>query len=276
MDLKEEKKLWEKGFQRVVGLDEAGRGALAGPVVAAAVLLKNSKSECRPAPFAQYQKVLLYNQAKVFNNGQKVRGGFRASDLKIRDSKKLTPKARDKFYKILVIHPGIRWGIGRVSEKVIDKINILEATKLAMKRAIKNLEKKLIKWEVEMVHDRGLFNQRRKTGLVDFLILDGKIKIDLDVPQKSIVNADGKVFSCAASSIIAKCQRDEMMRKYDKKYPQYGFSKHKGYPTKYHKKMLRKFGSCKIHRKSFRPVFKLKMKRKKVKAHCSPTATRQN
>jgi len=188
--------LWRKGLKKVACLDEAGRGPLAGPVVAAAVLILNTK--------------------------------YRILNTKIRDSKKLSPKQREKIYKVITINPSIRWGIGRVSEKVIDKINILEATKLAMIKALKNLGKK-----------------------VDYLILDGNFKIDLPIPQKSIVKADEKVFSCAAASIIAKVRRDRIMLDYHKKFPQYGFDKHKGYPTKYHVRMLKKYGRCDIHRKSY-------------------------
>ena len=210
-NFREEKKLWRKGYKRVVGLDEAGRGPLAGPVVAAAVMIKNNGSEISK----------------------------RLITLGVRDSKKITPKKREELYKILTKDSQIEWGIGRASEKVIDRINILEATKLAMKRAVRTLEKKL----------------GRKS--LDFLLLDGRMKINLNIPQKSIIKADNKVLSCAAASIIAKVRRDRMMRGYDKKYPQYGFSKHKGYATKLHKKMLKKHGSCKIHRKTFKPVREL-------------------
>jgi ribonuclease HII len=89
---------------------------------------------------------------------------------------------------------------------------------------------------------------------VDFLILDGNFKLDLPIPQKSIVKGDEKVLSCAIASIIAKVTRDRIMEKYAKKFPEYGFEKHKGYATKFHFKMLRKYGPCKIHRKSFEPV----------------------
>jgi len=196
--LNEERKLWKKGYKRVACLDESGRGPLAAPVVAAAVMI-NPKS-------------------KVQN-------------LKIKDSKKLTAKKREELYKILTKNPGIEWGIAKVSERVIDKINILEATKLAMKRAVKKLKGKPV-----------------------FLILDGKMKLDLPISQKSIIKADEKVFSCAAASIIAKVSRDRIMLRYHKKYPQYGFDKHKGYPTRRHRKMLKKYGPCKIHRKSFKPL----------------------
>ena len=216
--LREEKKLWKKGFKRVVGLDEAGRGCLGGPVVAAVVTIK---------------------KFSIFN--------FQFSNIK--DSKKLSPKKREEFYRILMKSPNIKWGIGRVSEKVIDKINILEATKLAMKRAIRNLEKKLYK-----------LHHGVKITKVDFLILDGNFKINVDIPQKSIVRADEKVFSCCAASIIAKVTRDRIMMRYHKKYPQYGFNKHKGYPTKLHLKMLKKYAPCKIHRMSFNPIKTCKLK----------------
>ncbi|XOB41659.1 MAG: ribonuclease HII [Candidatus Nealsonbacteria bacterium] len=212
-NFREEKKLRRKGYRYVVGLDEAGRGALCGPVVAAAVVI-NSK--------------LKMQNAKL---------QFKMQNLKIKDSKKLSPKKREALYKLLIKNPNIEWGIGRVSEKVIDKINILEATKLAMIKAIKKLKRK-----------------------PKFLIIDGNFKLNLPIPQKSIIKADEKVFSCAAASIIAKVYRDRIMRRYHKKYPQYGFDRHKGYPTWQHRKMLKKHGPCKIHRKTFRPVKSCKNK----------------
>jgi len=222
--LQVEKKLWQKGHKRVVCLDEAGRGPLAGPVVAAAII--NFRTPTLPPPSPNCIGAPRYDLRK----------------LSIKDSKKITPKKRKELYKILTKHPDIKWGIGRVSEKVIDKINILEATKLAMKRAIENLKIK---------------NKKLK---IDHLILDGKMKLDLSVPQKSIIKADEKVFSCAAASIIAKVTRDRIMEKYHKKYRRYGFNLHKGYPTKYHLKMLKKYGPCKIHRKSFSPVKACKLR----------------
>ncbi|MCX6718564.1 MAG: ribonuclease HII [Candidatus Staskawiczbacteria bacterium] len=193
----EEKKLKGQGFKCVVGLDEAGRGPLAGPVVAAAVIISNFE--------------------------------FRISKLKIRDSKQMSKKQREKVYEELTSCPEIHWGVGIVSEKVIDKINILEATKLAMKKAIKNLKP-------------------------DYLLLDGNFKIKIDLPQRSIIKGDQKVISISAASIIAKVTRDKIMQKYHKKYPNYGFDQHKGYGTKAHIEKLRKFGACPIHRKSFSPV----------------------
>jgi len=205
----EEKRLWKRGYRVVIGIDEAGRGPLAGPVFAGAVVVN-------------------------FSNHLTIKA---LGHLGVRDSKKLTPKKREELYKILISHSKIEWAVGRASEKVVDRINILEATKLAMKRAVKNLEKKLGK-------------------KADFLILDGRIKLDLDISQKSIIKGDNKVFSCAAASIIAKVRRDRLMKKHDKKYPQYGFISHKGYGTKKHMTALTGFGPCKIHRKSFKPVIR--------------------
>lgn len=222
-DLRNEKRLWRRGYKRIAGLDEAGRGPLAGPVVAGAVVVK------------------------LKNKNKKSKILFR----EVRDSKKLSPKKRERIYNDLIKNPQIEWGIGRVSEKVIDKINILEATKLAMKRAIKSLEKKLQR--KDKYH---IFRDRKKSGIIDFLILDGSFGLDIKIPQKSIKRADEKVFSCSAASILAKVTRDRIMERYAKRFPKYGFEKHKGYPTKLHLRALRKYGPCKIHRKSFGPVKK--------------------
>jgi ribonuclease HII len=201
--IQEEKRLWKKGYKYIAGIDEAGRGPLAGPVSAGAVLILK----------------------KDFKEVKKIKS--------VKDSKKLNEKKRKEVYLNLIKTNKVKWGIGMVSEKTIDKINILQATKLAMIKAVKDLEKK----------------SRIK---VDFLILDGKIKLDLDINQKSIIKADDKVFSVSAASIIAKVTRDEIMKKYDRKYPEYNFKKHKGYGTKEHLKNIKKNGTCKIHRKSFK------------------------
>lgn len=199
-NFREEKKLYNKGYKMVAGIDEAGRGPLAGPVVACAL---------------------------VFTNYD-----LRITDYKnVKDSKKLSSRNREQIYKRLKNDSGVMWGIGRVSEKVIDRINILEATKLAMKRAVKNLEK--------------------KQADIDFLIIDGNFKIKYPISQKSIIKADEKVFSVAAASIIAKVFRDKMMINYHKKFPEYYFNKHKGYPTKQHKRVIKQHGSCRLHRQTF-------------------------
>lgn len=212
----EEKKLWRRGYKCIAGLDEAGRGPLAGPVIAVCV---NFKFE-------------IYNLKSILND--KI---FK----KIKDSKMLSEKKREEIYNVITKHPNIKWGIGVVSEKVIDKINILNATKLAMKKAL-------------------LQTQRKTKNKIDFLLIDGNFALqqalgeNFIVRQKSVVRGDQKVFSIATASIIAKVYRDKLMQKYHKKYPQYGFDKHKGYGTKAHFANLKKFGPCKIHRKSFYPV----------------------
>ncbi len=226
-NLSEEKKLWRKEFD-VIGVDEAGRGPLAGPVIAAAVLIKSDFE-------------------KTAANIRKL-----ASGLQVRDSKLLSAKMREELYDTLIHHSHIEWGTGRVSHRVIDRINILQATRLAMKRAVLNLNKKIGRGRTSVnLAEAGSMPVR------EFLILDGRMDLDLDIAQKSIVKADFKVFSCAAASIIAKVRRDRLMRKYAKLYPNYGFSRHKGYGTRLHFEKLKKHGSCPIHRKSFKPVSEL-------------------
>lgn len=234
----EEKKLWMQGYQFVVGLDEAGRGPLAGPVVAGACFI-NPKHEIRNTKQIQNSKIRNLKHVSDFD--------IRISDLGINDSKKLSEKQREEFYEILTNHPAIVWGVGIVSEKVIDKINILEATKLAMQKAIDNLNSKL----------SDLKN-------VDFLLLDGNFTLNFNEAasakgycgprQKSIIKGDQKVFSISCASIIAKVTRDKIMQKMHKKYPNYGFDKHKGYGTATHIKNIKTFGASKIHRRSFYPV----------------------
>ncbi|MDP2967514.1 MAG: ribonuclease HII [bacterium] len=187
--------------------------SLAGPVMASAVVVTTAKVKNQPPT-----KILW---------GTKIKNILK----EINDSKKLSPTKREKLYKVITKFNLIEWQIGRVSEKVIDKINILEATKLAMVKAIKKLKRK-----------------------PDFLIIDGNFKLNLPIHQKSIIKADEKVFSCMAAGIIAKVTRDRIMEKLHKEYPRYGFNQHKGYPTKYHIKMLKKHGPSKIHRKTFGPL----------------------
>jgi len=210
--LREEKKLWKKGYKAVIGIDEAGRGALAGPVLAAAVLFN-------PLREKELKKQFLR--------------------LRIKDSKKLNPKRREEIYHFLQKSSLIKWGIGVVSEKIIDRINIAKAAKLAMERALKNLinlEKK---------------NNKKFSIKSCFLLVDGSFSIKAEMEQKSIIKGDEKVFSCALASIIAKVERDRIMTKHHQKYFQYGFIRHKGYGTKLH---LRKYGPSVIHRKTFRLI----------------------
>jgi ribonuclease HII len=221
----EEKKLWKQGYRCVACIDEVGRGPLAGPVVAAAV---------------------------CFIPKENLKNLIRLSFPHLRDSKKLSPKRREEIYKKAQKHSAIQWGIGKVSHEIIDKINIYNATKLAMKNAFLNLKKKLHKRAIQKNYDR-----RNSAHLIDFAVVDGNMKLTLPVPYKSIVKADEKVFSCALASIIAKVTRDRMMARYHTKYPQYGFDRHKGYGTALHMAMLKKHGPCIVHRKTFQPIAQL-------------------
>ncbi len=215
----EERKAYKKGYKIVVGVDEAGRGPLAGPVFAAAVWIKEIKK--------------FQNQFK-----------------EIKDSKKLSSRRRHYFYNQMISLKYIEWGIGRVSEKIIDKSNILEATKLAMLRAVKALKGKLFR--------------NGETSKPDFLIIDGTFFIKTNLDQKAIIKADSKVYSCVAAGIIAKEERDRFMRKLHLKYPYYGFDKNKGYPTKKHFLAIKKFGLSPVHRKTFAvsKIFNLNNKNK--------------
>jgi len=189
--------LMQSSKRIVAGIDEAGRGPLAGPVVAAALT--------------------ILPQSRLG---------------KLRDSKQLSFKQREEHYRLFLLNPNIQWGIGRVSERVIDRINIYEATKLAMERAVRNLLKKVP---------------------LDFLYIDGITRIQTNIAQQTVVRGDEQIPLCAAASIVAKVTRDRLMLRYHKIYPEYGFDQHKGYGTKHHFQMLKKCGPCKIHRMSFSP-----------------------
>jgi len=189
-----EKKAFEKGYREIAGVDEAGRGPLAGPVVSAAVVL----------PFV-----------------------FPVSG--ITDSKKLSPNKREKLYEKIYEH-AVSIGIGIVDPE-IDRINILKASLLSMSISVKNLNPQ-----------------------PDCLFIDGTFQIPSDTPQEAIPKGDALSISIAAASIVAKVTRDRLMVRYHEDYPQFGFSKHKGYPTVAHKKAIRKYGLCPIHRQTFRGV----------------------
>ena len=163
----------------------------------------------------------------------------------LRDSKLLLPHQREKFVSELLKERELKFQTARCLPKTIDKINIYRAARLAMRRAVLRL------------CDANMRIHANVTNKIAVLI-DGPKKIDgLNFDQIPIVKGDRKVFSIACASIIAKVARDKMMRKYAKKFPQYGFERHKGYGTKFHRVQLAVFGPCKIHRRSFAPVAKL-------------------
>lgn len=192
--LKYEKELYEKGITLIAGVDEVGRGPLVGPVVAAAVILpKNYKLEG------------------------------------LTDSKKLSEKKREYFYDILC-KDAIAIGIGEVSAREIDEVNIYQASKMAMLKAIQELCVK------------------PKHVLIDAMPLD------LDVPTTSIIHGDALSLSIAAASVIAKVTRDRMMISLHEEHPEYHFDKHKGYPTKLHLECLKKYGPLKNYRFTYKPV----------------------
>ncbi len=187
-----EENLYNSGYDYICGVDEAGRGPLCGPVVAAAVILP--KHEC-------------------------IEG--------VNDSKKLSESKRERLYDDIV-KSAICVGVGISDVDVIEKVNILNATKLAMKEAISNL-----------------------SITPDYVLIDGNQKIDIDIPFETVVSGDAKSESIAAASIIAKVTRDRMLIDFDSKYPEYGFAKHKGYGTKAHIEAIKKYGLTPIHRPSF-------------------------
>jgi ribonuclease HII len=190
----------QNGYLRIAGLDEAGRGPLAGPVVAAAVVVPPSFS---------------------------VEG--------VTDSKKLSGKKRSLLYDRIFSHADAV-GVGMADEKEIDHLNILRASLLAMARAVENLP-----------------------AVPDHLLIDGTFQIPADqipadVSQKAIPKGDAKSISIAAASIIAKVTRDRLMAQYHREYPEYGFDRHKGYPTRAHRDAIQKHGTSAIHRRSFKGV----------------------
>lgn len=188
----------EQGYQAVCGVDEAGRGPLCGSVVAAACILPHD--------------VDLPN---------------------LNDSKKLTPKKRDVLFD-LIQEKAIAWGIAEATVEEIDELNILEATLLAMRRAIESLHTP----EGELI-------------VADYALIDGNIDRYFPIHAKAVVKGDATSMSIAAASILAKVTRDRMCLEMDAAYPQYGIAKHKGYGTKLHMDALRKYGASPIHRKKF-------------------------
>ena len=191
--LEYENKAQNKGYKIVAGIDEAGRGPLAGPVVAAAVIITNN------------------------------------IDLEgLDDSKKLSPKKREELFPKI---QEMANGIAVVGQEIIDEINILQATRLAMKQAVEKLRNN-----------------------PNILLIDGNQKIDSHIEQWAIIRGDTKSMSIAAASVLAKVTRDRIMTDYDYKYPQYEFWRHKGYGTQRHRDLIAQHGPCPIHRKTFRGV----------------------
>lgn len=192
--------LMDKGYSLIAGVDEVGRGPLAGPVVAAAC---------------------------IFDRDVDIVG--------IDDSKKLSEKKREQFFDEIK-DKALAYGIGEASCEVIDEINILEATKLAMKRAIDEADK--------MLESKG-------RDRIQIVIFDAVKINELKKEQMSVIKGDQTYFSVAAASILAKVTRDNLMKEYDKVYPEYGFASNKGYGTKAHYEGIKKAGITEIHRKSF-------------------------
>lgn len=186
-----ENKLFAEGVALIAGMDEAGRGPLAGPVTAAC---------CIP----DFSKI--------------VEG--------VNDSKKLTEKKRESLFD-LIKSSSVSFSVVSVDEATIDEINILNATKKAMKEALQKLEIK-----------------------PEYLLVDA-VKCDFGLPYSPIIHGDALSYSIAAASVLAKVTRDRLMLEYDELYPEYGFAKHKGYGTKQHIEALKKYGPCPIHRRTF-------------------------
>ena len=192
--LRYEKELYKAGYQAIAGIDEVGRGPLAGPVVAAAVILPP---------------------------GCKIKG--------LNDSKKIPKKKHQEIYQA-VLDKALAVGIGLIDNEIIDRVNIYEATKFAMKEALSVLSHK-----------------------PDYLLIDA-MKLDVDIPQESIIKGDANSQSIAAASIVAKVTRDKLMADYDKEYPGYDFAQNAGYGTKSHLQGLERHGVTPIHRKTFEPI----------------------
>ena len=189
-----EREMTQLGAKYIAGVDEVGRGPFAGPVVCAAVILPLDKTNL-------------------------IEG--------IDDSKKLKEGERERLAE-LIRERAIAYKICEVDNKTIDRINILQATKLCMKQAVEGLA-------VEP----------------DVVFVDGNFKIDISFPQQTLIKGDALSYSIGAASILAKVYRDRLMCEFDKIYPQYGFAKHKGYGTKMHRDAIREYGLCEIHRRTF-------------------------
>ena len=209
---KHETALIDAGHKLIIGIDEVGAGCLAGPVVACAVGLT-------PDFFV--------------GKWPEISG--------LRDSKMLSAKRREHYSELLLNNPLVCYAIGSASPGEIDKINILRATHLAMRRAIHELESRIKNYELRMTNP--------------IVLVDGSRHIsELSIPQQAIVGGDRRVFVIAAASVIAKVYRDKLMLEFDTQFPEYGLAIHKGYGTKAHCAAIREYGPSEIHRMSFKPI----------------------
>ncbi len=198
-----EQALWTSGLQWVAGVDEVGRGPLAGPVVVAAVILPRSWRDL----------------------------GLPAGLEEMNDSKQLTETQRERFYQALVNHAEVTYCLAQLEAPDIDRLNILRATHAAMNSALAGLKLK-----------------------PEHVLVDGLAVKTMTFPQTPLVKGDGRSYSIAAASIIAKVTRDRQMQAHDRSWPCYGFAAHKGYPTAAHLQALAVHGPCPIHRRSFAPL----------------------
>jgi ribonuclease HII len=217
-----EEELLKQGYVLVIGIDEAGRGPLAGPVVACATMIRN------------LQHPTYDSQANLNDPTWEL----------VRDSKTLSERQREKAFDF--IHEHFHVGVGLCNHETIDRINILEASFLAMKKSVQELMRKIESPKAQNLEPRTC------------ILVDGNKQIpNFSMEQRAIVGGDGISKSIAAASIVAKVTRDRLMMEIHDKYPQYGFDKHKGYGTKVHMDALLMHGPCEIHRKSFAPVTRL-------------------
>lgn len=208
-----ERKLIGQGHDLIIGVDEVGMACLAGPVVVCALAVEPSFYG-RPHP-------------KL---------------AKLRDSKMLQAHQREYFAELLAAEAGLRWAIALCDMKVIDEINIYQASRRAMREAIK-----------QVLGFRDQVLEAETQNLRPVVVVDGnKIIRDIPLPQHAIVGGDRKVWAIAAASILAKVHRDHLMIEYAAKYPGYGFERHKGYPTALHRARLTALGPCYLHRRSFK------------------------
>jgi len=222
-----ERKLFASGYSLIYAVDEVGMGCLAGPVVVCAVGMTNH----------------FYNK-----HHKKL--------IRMRESKLLSSQQREKYAEELLKEKDLVYAIAQCSPRVIDKINIYQASRLAMRKAIAKISN--FQFPISNEFSNLQLSKKDKRKPKSIVLVDGNKKIpNLKGEQMPIVKGDRKIFAIACASVIAKVFRDKLMDRYAQKYPGYGFEKHKGYGTKYHQIKLASLGPCEIHRKSFAPIAKL-------------------